>query len=64
MRCLETETLLAGRHLDRPLIEEAKAKIAAEIAPISDIRSTADYRRRVSTNLLEEFLRACSHDAG
>jgi CO/xanthine dehydrogenase FAD-binding subunit len=56
LRCLETERLLTGRRLDRALMEEAKAKIAADIAPISDIRSTEDYRRRVAVNLLEEFL--------
>ena len=26
-----------------------------DIAPIDDIRSTADYRRRVATNLLRRF---------
>jgi len=56
IRCTETEAVLAGRKLDRAAIEEAKAKIAAEIAPISDIRSTQDYRRRVTVNLLGEFL--------
>jgi len=56
LRCLRTEAILAGRVLNRAAIEEAKAAIAAEIAPIGDIRSTADYRRRVTVNLLEEFL--------
>jgi len=56
LRCLETEKVLHGRHLDRALIEEAKLKLAAEIAPISDIRSTDDYRRFVAANLLQEFL--------
>ncbi len=56
LRCLETEKVLEGRHLDRALVEEAKLKLAAEIAPISDIRSTDDYRRFVATNLLQEFL--------
>jgi len=54
--CVETESVLAGRLLDRAAIDQAKEKIAAEIAPISDIRSTADYRRCVTVNLLEEFL--------
>jgi len=56
IRCKETEAVLAGRKVDRAVIEEAKAKIALEIAPISDIRSTQDYRRRVTVNLLQEFL--------
>jgi CO/xanthine dehydrogenase FAD-binding subunit len=54
--CVETEGVLTGRRLDRAAIEEAKEKIAAEIVPINDIRSTADYRLRVTVNLLEEFL--------
>ncbi|HTS48782.1 MAG TPA: xanthine dehydrogenase family protein subunit M [Bryobacteraceae bacterium] len=56
LRCFETENVLVGRHLDPALIKEAKLKLAAEIAPISDIRSTDDYRRFVATNLLQEFL--------
>lgn len=56
IRCTQTEAVLAGRNIDRAAIEEAKAKIALEIAPISDIRSTQDYRRRVTVNLLQEFL--------
>jgi CO/xanthine dehydrogenase FAD-binding subunit len=56
IRCAQTEAVLAGRKIDRTAIEEAKAKIALEIAPISDIRSTQDYRRRVTVNLLQEFL--------
>jgi CO/xanthine dehydrogenase FAD-binding subunit len=56
IRCAQTEAVLVGRKIDRTAIEEAKAKIALEIAPISDIRSTQDYRRRVTVNLLQEFL--------
>jgi len=56
IRCQETEAVLTGRKIDRTAIEDAKAKIALEIAPISDIRSTEDYRRRVTVNLLQEFL--------
>ena len=56
LRCIETEAILTGRRLDRTVIEQAKAKIATEISPISDIRSTRDYRRRITANLLGEFL--------
>jgi CO/xanthine dehydrogenase FAD-binding subunit len=56
MRCIKTEAVLIGRMLDRAAIEDAKATIAAEIAPIDDIRSTAEYRRQVTMNLLEDFL--------
>ena len=56
IRCFKTEATLTGRMLDRAAIEDAKAAIAAEIAPIDDLRSTAEYRRRVTVNLLQEFL--------
>ena len=44
-----------------PLLVEAtlsdvREKLAAALAPIDDIRSTAAYRRQVALNLLEEFL--------
>jgi len=36
-------------------IEAAVAALAGEIRPIDDVRSTADYRRRVAANLLRRF---------
>jgi CO/xanthine dehydrogenase FAD-binding subunit len=36
-------------------LESARAALASEIAPIDDVRSTADYRRRVAGNLLARF---------
>ena len=38
-------------------IGEAKRILAGEIAPIDDLRSTAEYRRQVTANLLERFWR-------
>ena len=51
VRLPRTEEVLAG---GGP-IEEARRTLEGEIAPIDDIRSTAEYRRRVSGNLLERF---------
>ena len=51
VRVPETERALAGG----ATIDEAARILAAEIAPIDDVRSTADYRRRVSVNLLRRF---------
>ena len=36
-------------------IDDACSALARDIAPIDDIRSTADYRGRVSANLLRRF---------
>jgi CO/xanthine dehydrogenase FAD-binding subunit len=56
VRCARTEDLLRGHELDGELIAAARASLAQEIAPIDDMRSTADYRQRVATNLLADFL--------
>jgi CO/xanthine dehydrogenase FAD-binding subunit len=51
LRLARTEqTLASGAGL-----EAAVAQLHAEIAPIDDIRSTGDYRRRVAENLLMAF---------
>lgn len=52
IRVPETEAAIAaGASAD-----EAAEILGSEIAPIDDVRSTADYRRRVSMNLLRRFL--------
>ena len=56
LRCVKTERVLIGHRVNRAVIEEARATLASEITPISDIRSTDAYRSRVAINLLEEFL--------
>jgi CO/xanthine dehydrogenase FAD-binding subunit len=55
VRLPATEAALAAR----ASIEEAQAALASEIAPIDDVRSTADYRRRVAANLLARFVTQC-----
>jgi len=56
LRCIQTEDVLRGVTLDRSSIRRARAALAGEIVPIDDIRSTKDYRLKVSLNLLEDFL--------
>jgi CO/xanthine dehydrogenase FAD-binding subunit len=51
LRLPETEKHLASGGS----ISEAKTILAREIAPIDDLRSSADYRRQVCVNLLERF---------
>jgi CO/xanthine dehydrogenase FAD-binding subunit len=36
-------------------LADAQAILLDEIAPIDDVRSTAEYRRRVTANLLADF---------
>ncbi len=56
LRCLRTEKVLTARPLDDEAIREAVQELSKEIVPIDDIRSTANYRLRVSQNLLADFL--------
>ena len=56
LRCYRTEGVLQDRALNTDLIAEAKQTLCGEIQPITDIRSTSEYRMQVSANLLGEFL--------
>jgi CO/xanthine dehydrogenase FAD-binding subunit len=58
VRCVSVEDALKGRRVDDAVIGEAQKALANDIAPIDDIRSTAQYRLRVAQNLLGEFLRS------
>jgi len=52
IRLPETEqAIISGGTLDA-----ARRALAGEIAPIDDIRSTAEYRRRIAQNLLDRFV--------
>jgi CO/xanthine dehydrogenase FAD-binding subunit len=55
-RLYRTESALLGHSLDAPTVDSAREALAAEAKPIDDIRSTAQYRKRVACNLLDEFL--------
>jgi CO/xanthine dehydrogenase FAD-binding subunit len=56
-RLYQTEFTLKDKAIDAGTIESARETLFAEAKPIDDIRSTAEYRKRVACNLLEEFLR-------
>jgi CO/xanthine dehydrogenase FAD-binding subunit len=55
-RLYQTENALLGGAVTRGAIQAARQALLAEASPIDDIRSTADYRRCVAANLVEEFL--------
>jgi CO/xanthine dehydrogenase FAD-binding subunit len=57
VRLLATEDALLGMPLSSETIRAARTALLSEVLPIDDIRSTADYRKQVAANLLEEFLR-------
>ena len=55
-RLKSVESVSHGRPLTPEVIEEVCALIDQDISPIDDIRSTREYRLRVSQNLLRFFL--------
>ncbi|MGD1105990.1 MAG: FAD binding domain-containing protein [Terracidiphilus sp.] len=55
-RLPQTEAALLGQAVRPDTMQSARRALFAEVKPIDDIRSTAEYRRRVAANLLDEFL--------
>ncbi len=51
-----SEESICGKAVAPETLRAARAAVLAEIEPIDDIRSTAEYRRIVTINLLMEFL--------
>ena len=56
LRCVKTEDALRGSELNHTTSDRARTVMADEIVPIDDIRSTSNYRHKVSLNLLADFL--------
>lgn len=56
IRCVRAESVAEGQPRSRDLIEAARRAILEDISPIDDIRSTVEYRSRVTANLVAEFL--------
>ncbi len=61
IRLRETEAVLEGQEHSSELIATAKKTAEAEVSPITDIRSSADYRRTITgvfvARALEELMR-------
>jgi CO/xanthine dehydrogenase FAD-binding subunit len=58
VRCARAEQTLVGRPIQEGTVAAATAALLDDISPIDDIRSTAEYRRRVAQNVLADYLRA------
>jgi CO/xanthine dehydrogenase FAD-binding subunit len=56
VRCVQTENALKGQKPDAATVKSAQASLLREISPIDDIRSTANYRLQVASNLLADFV--------
>jgi len=56
VRARGAEISLIGKTLDANAIAEAKIQVDKDITPITDLRATASYRRKVCANILAELL--------
>jgi xanthine dehydrogenase small subunit len=57
IRATATEAVLDGRLPTSDTADTASVRVAAEIEPINDVRSTADYRRAVTARVLHRLIR-------
>jgi CO/xanthine dehydrogenase FAD-binding subunit len=56
VRARKAEEILLSRHPTAQLVAEAAAAVVGEISPISDLRGSADYRRKTSVVLVRRAL--------
>ncbi len=54
-RALRTEAAIEGRRWDEAALFAALQALAEDYAPLSDLRASADYRRRTAAGLLRRF---------
>jgi CO/xanthine dehydrogenase FAD-binding subunit len=57
IRVPAAEVVLEGVFVDEATADRAATAISAAISPIDDVRSTADYRREVTSRILHRLLR-------
>jgi carbon-monoxide dehydrogenase medium subunit len=57
IRAYRVEGLLSGKEIDSGTIDECAATVRDEISPIGDIRASAEYRKTVTSVLLQRAIR-------
>ncbi|MDZ7665445.1 MAG: xanthine dehydrogenase family protein subunit M [Desulfotignum sp.] len=60
VRVTTAEAFLEGKPLDEPVIEECARLAAHAISPISDLRSSKEYRKDVAQTLVKRSITACT----
>ena len=64
VRIKSVEKLVSGKALDETVVSEAAEAVADDIKPITDVRSTAEYRKQVAPTMLAEALLEAWNRAG
>lgn len=54
-RATQTEAALIGQPWNEATLRRAQAALAQDFSPLTDLRASADYRRKAAANLLERF---------
>ena len=63
LRLTRTEALLEGKEIDQDLLDSVSQTVEYEVKPITDIRSTEEYRRAVSGVLVTRALQQALENA-
>jgi CO/xanthine dehydrogenase FAD-binding subunit len=56
VRAFKTEALFKGKTIDESLLEKAGKSVLAEVSPISDVRSSQEYRKEIINVLLKRAI--------
>ncbi len=56
IRLIDSENLLKGQKITASILEAIGASVSGQISPISDVRSTAEYRKEVSPVLVRRTI--------
>ena len=64
LRLERSEAMVEGSRLDGGIRTRARQAVGSEISPITDLRSTEDYRRHLTGVLLERALEHLANEAG
>jgi CO/xanthine dehydrogenase FAD-binding subunit len=64
LRLRKVEALLEGKKVDQELVEEAGRVAGAEVQPITDVRSTKEYRRHISGVLVKNVIQKAMERVG
>lgn len=64
LRARNTEELLVGNTLSEDLLTRVGETVMREVSPVSDARTSAEYRREMSAVLARRALRECAARAG
>jgi carbon-monoxide dehydrogenase medium subunit len=60
LRVAKTEADFKGNELDKKTIDRIAQRVKEEIAPITDVRGSAEYRREVSSRLVARAVKICA----